>query len=245
VRRYGVWAGVAVGLVAAVIATSATARREGATAGQYGFRGAALGIALNEFRALPYPDARPSIPAQVVCSGDAAITPENESGVFRALRLGAVEKAKGLIRCGYFQHSSHPIPRTNRTFTVWLTASVLAANYPGEFTYRFAPRSPGGELRLYEISADDIRMEGASELVEGLTKRYGAPTIDRSDTMQVRSGAVFPRRSLQWRSGQQTITLIAPGEARDFLSLTFRQVDHAEAVERDLREALGSPASRL
>lgn len=211
----------------------------------YDFRGARLGMSVDEFRALSYPDESAYLRARVVCSGDPEITSENSIRIFGDLLLAPHERSLGIVKCSYFQSSTHTYPGTNRSFTTWLRAGVIAGSYAGNFTYSFAPPAGGGSPALYEILSTDIRIGGLSRLIEGLRERFGPPISDTSDTMQVRSGAVFPRRALSWENGRDAITLVAPGVTSDLMTLAYRRVEHAKSVTDAIKEAVGSPASRL
>lgn len=239
-RRWGV---LAVSMAGLIVSGSALAD-DGSTP-SYDFRGARLGMTLDEFRALPFPDNSAYLSGRSVCSGDTEITPKDEMVVFSAVTLAPYEEKLGIVKCAFYQSSTHQIPGTNRAFTIWRPAWVLAGSHPGEFTYSFAPPSPGEQPTLYEVSADNVRIAGASALISGLTERFGPPSSDEAGSMQVRSGAVFPRRSVRWDNGRQSITVIAPGRTSDTLSVTYRQTEQADEVRRQREAVVGSPGSRL
>lgn len=212
----------------------------------FDFRGAQLGMSLPEFRSMPYPDNSPDLSAVLVCSGSPAINVENAISTFGDIFVGPLEVRAGIVKCTYFRAITTTKPGPTGGISVtWIRAAVVAGNSTGHFVYCFAPRKLGEEPSLYEISSNDIIIEGASGLVAGLTSRFGRPSSDLSDTVQARSGAIFPRRLVTWHRPDQTVGLIAPGSDLDSISLIYRNTRQYDEIQALLDSYIGPDASRL
>lgn len=191
------------------------------------FRGAYLGMALEEFRALPFPE-RPDGTPRLICTGD-QLPQARSTSLFLDFRTSRLTEITGVTSCAWFKAMN------GGGVTTWLRSNLLAGGFPTEGqVFEFTSPEAGGTPVLFNISMQ-VRADGKQAVDEGLRSKFGQPTSDH------RRGAAVNASLTQWVVGDQEITLSDTTMLR--LSYTLRPL--AETVEQRKRTAFGSPASGL
>lgn len=157
------------------------------------YKSAVLGMTLDEWKALPFPGApRPDQTVFSMCTDNPRWMKLDD-----ALPVSRIEQSLGVVECGYYTKDKFPaftmravIPIGATTHTVF---DVDYAFYQG---------------RLFRIVGSS-QLAGISDMVEGLTARYGKPQTMESST-QNRLGATFPKTDYLWTIGRDTILATAP-----------------------------------
>jgi hypothetical protein len=177
----------------------------------YDFKGARLGMSLNEWRALSVPArvsniAGSSIQAgavRSVCMGD----PDAGSSVF-GFRSNAETKANVVI-CGY------SYPETIGTYTSWMPASIPIGEFSAsDVEYKFLD----GALYEISITGNEALID---EVMSGLRAKWGEPTTVVNDTTQNKAGATFPHTVKTWVNPVALIRVEAPFTRIDNLNVTY------------------------
>lgn len=201
----------------------------------YDFKGAKLGITLEEWKALPFPGNPPSssplsrnAPPPVVsavCAGD----PGSEKA---HLYQSNAEAAAGVTLCQYGYILKL------RTLEAWNSAYIDMGHYQtNDIIYKFL------DGRLYEISItghDNL----AGEMVSGLTAKFGPPTSVVNDTTQNRLGASFPHTVKTWKNPAAMVRLETPFSKIDNVNVTYRTAEGAARVNA-AEKAANPDASKM
>lgn len=206
---------------------------------EYDFRGATLGMTLDAFKELPYPDTSARTHAQAFCSGDAQL--DDTSGSY-GLILSTEEKQVGITKCSYFQSSAEFYSQVGlgSRGTGWMQASI-AVGTNGYGTYDavyFFIRDPKDQTsKLYQITFT-TNSNAAQSALGGLVEKFGAPSSRGDDTVQNRMGASFPHTVAIWANPLSTITLESPASDVDHMEMSYaekRLGDYANIMEREIR----------
>jgi hypothetical protein len=177
----------------------------------YDFKGARLGMTVEEWKRLPSP-AKPEnltrfgLPPQMItpiCQGDPGA---DKLILFRT----SGEKAAGVVLCQYAYPTS-----VGRSYQSWSTARVSIGQYTADqVIYKFL------DGQLYEISITG-HINLLTDIMDGLTAKFGDPTKVISDTTQNKMGATFPHTIKSWVNPVAMITVEAPWSRIDNLNVTY------------------------
>jgi len=174
------------------------------TATPFSLKGWQLGDDIETLRASPLPNTQYS-PAHFECSDTSALP---------SLKPDDMLAAAGVVRC----HAVETIGGS----VVFSDLSVLG-DTPVYADFLFLKR----KLFRIEIYADRSH---TNDMLTALSQKYGAPTVRRAGTFQVRSGASFPQEVVTWRHQGQTLTLTSPDAALERLSLIYSDDAASSAV---------------
>jgi len=187
------------GILFAFAATSATGQT-------FDFRGARLGMTVEEWKSLTPPEQlfRKAEPTCSSESGQSWVT------------LTETEKKAGIVECAYTYPFLGIRARTGQKVG---DAEITGATY-----YFF-------KNRLYQIEL--IATEDALRPIrKGLTSKYGPPAFEDTGSIQNRAGATFPQIKLGWARPGELIAVSAPGGGQiDRMLVLFSMSDALTEVE--------------
>jgi hypothetical protein len=156
----------------------------------FAFRGISLGITKDEFRQIPYPDARPKDGSRVFCS--------KERGDLVGLDVSNRESRAGIIRCGFFY-------KIGGTFMPG-RISVGKVDRVSEPLFVFHRNAEQEPFQLYLIMIK-VPAESFAELLEAYEQRFGHPITLKQEEVQNKFGNVFKNRIATWKNSVSTIQL--------------------------------------
>jgi hypothetical protein len=192
----------------------------------YDFKRARLGMSLEEWRALPVPAQDPPSfsmikngPVRPICGTDAP-------DAYQFSAYGA-ERSAGVLVCGYAYQET-----IGSSSPSWDAATIPIGKEHGtnEVRYKFL------DGRLFEISVGGSTYL-LSDIVDGLTAKWGQPDRTINDTTQNKAGATFPHTEQYWENPAATIHLESPYTRIDNLNVTYLTTAGAarlNAVEKAL-----------
>lgn len=193
----------------------------------YDFRGAYLGMTLEEFRALPFPERLDGTP-RLICTGD-QLPPTRSITTFSDVSSNGLTQITGVTSCAWFRAV------VGGGVTTWLRSNLLAGGFPTEGqVFEFTNIAAGEDPVLFHISMR-VRPDGKQAVAEGLQSRFGPPTSSQQPT------AVVSADLMLWKAGDQEITFSDTA----MLRLTYTLRPFADAVQQRKQAAFGSPASGL
>jgi len=175
------------------------------------YKNAVLGMTLSEWRALKFPEApREDTITLGICSN----MPRWTAASFPLL-IDEVERSIGVVTCAYFSDTKIKALFISSTYTGRANLTIGKASQMDSVDYYFY------KDELYRIIAN-AELDTVSDVLAGLTARFGAPTTNSSGTVQNKAGATFDKISAVWVVGPDTIVLNAPGAGTvNKLSVTF------------------------
>lgn len=213
---------------------SAPPKKAAAPPVYYDFKGAKLGMTIDEWKAVPFPGdlqdnkifslKGESIPVvQPVCQGD---TGSDKLLLFRS----SAETAAGVVLCKY------GYPRSIGTYQTWSSAFLNVAGFGAQdVDFKFL------EGRLYEINIT-LHSNALPHVLDGLVAKFGQPTSVINDTTQNRMGATFPHTVKSWINPVASIRLESPYSKIDDLNVRYIKLDALDriiAAERAANPAAG------
>lgn len=175
------------------------------------YKNASLGMTMQEWRALPFPNPEISGPAPFsLCS--------NQTGLPAGVRMPVTqdETDAGVIVCQYWQETMRRGALGMKMFFQNKAYMPIGKNYVMEPpVFKFLDGS------LYSISG--VSELGALEdVLSGLTARYGKPATITDGTVQNKVGNAFPSKTYTWDLGADLISVDAPGGGRvDTLTVVY------------------------
>lgn len=201
----------------------------------YALRGFKLGMTLDEFRAMPHPDAQKLENPRVICTGE--IGEMGARGAWE-LKVSKVEQAAGVVRCNHFA--------TDRKLSRPETAEVnLNVAGVGVYqTFDFAPSPVDGVTRLYRIAIRS-NMDYWDQFLAAYVEKFGKPTEVRSGTVQNKLGNAFDKATAVWLQKESSITLEARTTKIDLMGITYLLHDVAAQVSRQAEGIEGKPSDKL
>ena len=224
--------------VTSTVATPARQHAVQRTSNAFDLRGIQLGISLAEFKALPYPDQKPNVPARAFCTGD----PVPERSYIR-MDVYDTDKAIGIIKCNHFDfkksYAESTIP------PAWREATLRVATIETYMTYEFIPdATPQRTPRLFRISVrSNVRYWDT--FWRGFTAKYGPPEKKIDGTVQNRMGAVFDDVTVTWRNAESSITMFKRVGRIDATSIIYEHTALARLATTLEERITGKPGENL
>ena len=180
-------------VVASALAILTTSSPAGAqTSAPYAFRGITLGMTLNQFRNLRYPDAPKTGPApQAQCSND------NVKSVIGLYAPDGVARQVGAINCAFVEKGAGGFP------------TMLGLDFGGlgkfKTLFKFIPLPSEKEARLasIEMTASGVQQ---GPVVSFLEQTYGPPA-PAGKGITTRTGLTLPDETVEWRNANSSITV--------------------------------------
>lgn len=187
----------------------------------YDFKGAKLGMTIAEWKALPFPGnpenskdygSKSSPPIAPVCKGDPG------SDKMMAF-VSDAEKASNVIVCQYGYEW-----KITDTYTSFKSAYVsVGTHITDDVEYKFL------DGKLYEINITGSN-NLLSDVMDGLTAKFGAPTSVVNDTTQNKAGATFPHTEKTWSNPVASIHMETPYTKIDNMNVTYLAADATSRI---------------
>jgi hypothetical protein len=163
------------------------------------FKGAELGMSLQDWKALPFP-GQSLIAVNPVCSDDPKSARVD-------MAISPAEKQAGVIACTYVYGAAdgdgprHPVPLDDH-----LTADHVL--------YKFR------DGRLASISYQ-VSVDAFDDIVARLRAEAGAPAVIQRDQVKTAMGEKIPRVRMNWRTPTGSVLLTDPANRQNRLSVTL------------------------
>ncbi len=213
----------------AAAAPAAKPAAKAAPAVYYDFKGARLGMTLDEWKAVTPPlstsaasfGGKDDGPERIWCSNDKMPDGKEITGEFY---LSDAEQALGVVACKYAR-------LTGSGSYHFLTSSyVKIGEYiSNDVDYKFL------DGKLYEINitgSDNL----LSDIMDGLTSKFGQPTTSVNDTTQNKAGATFPHTEKTWLNPVASIHLETPYTKINNLNVTYMAMEPITRIAAKKRE---------
>ncbi|MGE5502250.1 MAG: hypothetical protein ACM33T_15180 [Solirubrobacterales bacterium] len=209
-----------------------------AQAAPYDLRGFRLGMTLDEFRAMPHPDAAKYASVDVLCTGDPGA--DKVGGGSELLVYGAIAKV-GVVRCNHFRpHMIQSLAQQGSRDELPLDVAGI-----GVFqVYEFIPHPTDGTLRLFRISIRS-NMRYWDQFWDAYTGKFGKPSKLKNDKVQNKLGGVFEKVTATWANKESSITLEQRTTAIDHMGITYLHNDLGLHFLRQVEAIEGKPSSKL
>jgi hypothetical protein len=202
----------------------------------YDFKGARLGMTLAEVKALPAPTNPPyqaasSVseygPERFFCSGETLSDGKEATGFY----LSKTEEALGVVECKYAREW-----KIGRDYTTLDESAIGIGSFQtSDVTYGFL------DGRLYQISIGG-HTNLLSEVIDGLTTKFGEPDKVVNDTTQNKAGATFPHTEQTWINPVASITVESPWTKIDNMHVSFLTSEGAARIVAKEKELNPSAA---
>lgn len=199
----------------------------------FDFKGAKLGMTLEEWKALvpPIENLAGSTsksfnqePVRAWCNTERLPNGNEVSGFYQS----DIERALGVISCKYASLW------TVGTYTTLQSSSIKIGSYStDDVEYKFL------DGILYQINVTGNKAL-LSDVLDGLTTKFGPPTKSVDDTTQNKAGSTFPHMERSWLNSVASIHLEAPYSKIDNLNVTYMTLDSANRIfakEKELHPA--------
>lgn len=194
----------------------------------YDFRGAKLGMMLDEFRTLPFPDpvshllgSEWTATVTLVCTGDKKISGYDPTAVSSA------DRAVGAIDCLWM------IPPDGVGYPRWTPATIRVGDFGSiGVIYSFMPTAEGSPaLRqiLVRLSARVF-----ASVVTALTQRFGEPAKTEAAEVQNGFGNKFPSANITWENDASTLYVVERSGEVSQMALLYTH----KALDTQYRAAL-------
>jgi hypothetical protein len=203
---------------------------------EYDFRGATLGMSLQDFRALKFPDANIEPTARLICSSDQEARLA-QGGVY--LFVDDAEKSIGVIECQYFTPST--------VMSGWWDEALVAVGAQGtakHVDYKFVTDPQSGAVRLYLISLIAY-VSARSGAMDGLIGKFGQPTATVNNDVQNRMGAKFDHTLATWVNPSSTILLESPSGDIETMSIIYTENSLLNYVDGAKKRTLGPNSNKM
>ena len=222
-------------LLAFVLLAAPNAVAQSPPGESFDFKGVALGITLDEMRALRPADAR-AASARVICSGD----PEVGAIGYAQIHVSREEQAAGVRRCAYYG-PSYP----GSSFVDIVGLNMGGGDYAAyDYQFDFFPDASSGEPRLYRIVLT-TNVGATRDVLPALRDRFGPPSDTRSEPVQNRMGAQFDRVITRWQRSDASLTVVAPSGRLDRMSVAYRLTDLANRADAAVDGQRASAPNRM
>lgn len=207
--------------------------------GAFDLRGFKLGMTLEDFRAMPHPDAATLAPdVNILCTGEPGV--ESVSGGFELAVRGAAATA-GVVRCNHFGPSKLDfLAQKGQRDQVNLDVAGVGVYQ----TFDFAPSPVDGTLRLYRIAIGS-NIQYWDRFWAAYNDKFGEPTNVSTGTVQNKVGARFDKVTAVWANAESSITLEQRTTAINHISITYLLNDIAAYVAKQVEAIEGKPSSKL
>jgi hypothetical protein len=170
----------------------------------YDFKGARLGMTMDEWRALPVPATAMPVesPPQIICSNE----PANKDKIGLHIYQSDDDEKIGVVECQYFAKQQY----------LGLRSAYLKVGDGGsdDISYKFLD----GKLYSINIQSSDNLLSG---ILDGLSAKFGPPTSVVNDTTQNKAGATFPHTVKLWENPVAMIRLETPYTKIDNMDVTY------------------------
>jgi hypothetical protein len=179
----------------------------------YEFKGARLGMTIDEWKAVPIPATYESSyfkggPTKVWCSTDTGADGKPVSGFYMSSRW----REAGVVQCKYARMEMIG------SYGMLSSSSVkIGDRITKDVTYNFLD----GKLFLIDIDAASALLD---DVMDGLTAKWGKQTSEINDTTQNKAGAAFPHTVKVWMNPAATIRVEAPYSRIDDMNVTYSDV---------------------
>ncbi len=188
----------------------------------YDFKGARLGMTLQEVKALPAPTKPPYESSftkygheKFFCSTDTFSNGKNVDGFY----FSKTEEVLGVISCRYGREWT-----LSSTYTSLHNSFVSIGGFGADdVEYKFL------DGRLFQISIDGSK-NMLGDVLDGLTAKFGNPDSVVNDTTQNKAGATFPHTEQTWVNPAATVTVEAPWTKIDNMHVSFLTTDGAARI---------------
>lgn len=217
------------GLGAILLASAAQAE-------PYDLRGFKLGMTLDEFRAMPYPDPGKYRNVSVRCSSDAGF--DRNGGM--SIQVYGPEAKVGVIRCNFFRPSIVDTLANKG----WVDETNLDVANVGVYQSFDFFRDAQGMPRLFRISIRS-NMQHRDQFLSAYTEKLGKPSRVVNDKVQNRMGASFDKITATWANKESSIALEQRTGKVDIMGITYLHHDLARAVTKQIEAVEGKPSSKL
>lgn len=192
-------------------AVARPAAKPAAPAVYYDFKGARLGMSIAEWKALPFP-GKPENSKDYGSNTAPNIQPtcKTDPGGDKVLAfLTSAETAAGVVICQY------GYPYSIGTYQSWKAAYVSVGEHiTDRVDYKFL------DGKLYEISITGSE-NLLSDVLEGLTAKFGQATETVNDTTQNKAGATFPHVVKTWRNPAASVRVETPWSRIDDMNVRY------------------------
>lgn len=170
------------------------------------FKGYALGMTLDAFKKAPVPQNANSV-TRLACSDDPAVQ--------ASLGPALTPKYRGEVVCGFQKVSGHD----------WTDAELmLDATHGAVAAFHFF----NGSLVLID-SHEDAALSDA--IAQTLTAKFGQPRTINHKSFQSISDTVREQVVVSWINGGDLIVMTAPDLGTDRMSVVYRNLSAAAAME--------------
>jgi hypothetical protein len=191
----------------------------------YDFKGAKLGMTLEEWRALPSPAilGGATVPesdrSRPVCKYD-----PNNTGEYAAMYLSMKgDDAAHVVPCKY--GFLHVIEGHN----MWTDAQIpIGDSMATDVEYRFV------DGKLYQILVW-VDTSALQNVMDGLTAKWGQPSSVVNDTVPNKLGMSLPHTIKIWQNPAASIRLETPFSRIDNLMVTYESAEGARKVQSILQ----------
>jgi hypothetical protein len=201
----------------------------------YDLRGFKLGMTLEAFKALPYPDPGKYDGLHILCTGD-PIPPKTYGAL--SLKMYGAESKTGLIRCMHFapQRLGALIETKEATFNV--------AGVQTFVRFEFLPeKDGGGSQRLFRIVVGSNMMYW-DQFWSAYVKKYGEPSNVEQKVVQNAYGATFPKILATWRNPDSSILLEQRDGKINTMQIVYMHSELAKEFLARLQKAEGGDPSK-
>lgn len=195
----------------------------------YDLRGAKLGMSIDEFRQLSIPSSFEVRP-RTFCTGD-KLPPKQSFPI-----IGGSMRDAGWIKCGLFTYERH----MNRWAEKLISVSTTAAA-PDFYFFQGATSSTH---RLFWITTG-VPSRAISDIIAGLTERFGAPIDIDVVKVQNRMGAVFSSTEARWSNATGEIIVKERDGRIDQGSISYRHHHLSTEAMEAIKKAQGSRSKNL
>jgi hypothetical protein len=183
----------------------------------YDFKGAKLGMGLEEWKAMQPPHLKELKGGQFTDSSD---LPTVHCSTLAGAYASPEEVALGVVRCYY------EMPSAGYQFI------PIGDAIADGVTYSFLDN----KLFRIEVSAKNYAM---SEVLSGLKAKFGEPTSSIDDTTQNKAGATFPHHTRVWTNPASSILVESPFTRIDNMIVIYETEEARQKIKS--YKAVASP----
>jgi hypothetical protein len=182
-------------------------------------------MSLADWKSLTPPVKPDGVSYTPVCDTDSTAT-EHDLLQYGSTRL---EKAAHVLTCGYYGIGS---------YNIWVQASVPIGELSASaIYYKFLD----GKLYAIEVNGN---IDLLTDVLEGLTAKWGQPSSVVHDTTQNKAGAIFPHTVQTWKNPVALIRVEAPYTQIDDLNVTYETVEGLDKLSA-LEKAINPDADKM
>lgn len=221
-------------LIALAFLATTSAHAQTSAVETFDFKGISLDITLEDIRATR-PADRNTVNARAVCTGD----PEINAISHFETRTSPEESAAGVVRCAFYNSSRYGGSDTLATLLMAATTRISR-----HYRFDFFPDPESGQPRLYRIVIF-THIDARAAILDALRDRFGAPTEVTAAPVRNAMGAVFDRTVTRWRRNGATLSVTAPNERFDQMTIVYTLSDLAALADSAVRAQRASIPNRM